>query len=223
METVTKMRLSKETLAILKNFSAINSNIVIKPGNKLSTISHHSNVYAEAKVDEEFETEIAIWDLNQFLGVISMFANPDLEFNEKYVDVSNGKSSIRYNYSNIALLKYPSKEPKIPEPFFSFELSDSCLNEIVKAANILQVNNLQMIGKNGTLSIIVDDVKNDSSNSFSLLIDENYDGPDYFGTFDVSDIKLLPGSYTVYLTNSIITRFVHENGNLSYIIATKKG
>ena len=104
MTTVTKMRLSKETLNILKNFATINSNILIKPGNTLKTISPGKNIYAEAKVTEEFDTDVPIWDLNKFLGVVSMFNNPDLEFNDSHVDISNGKSAVRYYYSAPSLL-----------------------------------------------------------------------------------------------------------------------
>jgi hypothetical protein len=222
METVTKMRLSKETIAILKNFAAINSNILIKPGTKITTVSPHFNIYVEANIQEEFDAEVPIWDLNQFLGVISMFANPDLEFNDKYVDISNGMSSIRYHYSDASLLDVPKKEIKLPGEIFSFDLNESSLNEMIKAANILQVNDLEIRGENGKLGIFIHDNKNDTSNSFSILIDENYTGPDYLGKIKVSDLKLYPGSYKVYLTKTIISKFVHESGNLFYIIATER-
>jgi len=222
MTTVTKMRLSKETLSILKNFASINSNILIKPGNKLITVSPNMNVYAEASIQEDFDTEVPIWDLNQFLGVISMFANPDLEFNEKYVDISNGRSSVRYFYSNPSLLTVAPKELKIPQEITSFDINENTLNEMLKAANILQVNNLRIVGKNGSLLVEIDDDSNDTSNSFSVILDENYSGPDYSGMIKVSEIKFLPGSYKVYLTKTIISKFVHESGNLMYVVSTKK-
>jgi len=223
MDTVTKMRLSKETLAILKNFAGINSNILIKPGNKLRTMSPNANILAEAQITEDFDTEVPIWDLNQFLAVVSMFSNPDLEFNEKYVDISNGRSTIRYHYSDASLLTVPKRDIRIPDSVISFDLSESNLNEISKAANILQVTDLQIIAENGSLSVQVDDSKNDTSNKFSLLIDENYDGPDYTGSFNVSEIKFLPGSYKVCLTDTIISTFTHESNTLKYVIGTKRG
>lgn len=222
MKTVTKTRLSKETLTILKNYSSINSNILIKPGSTLKTVSPGMNILAEAKVQEEFDTDIAIWDLNKFLGVISLFQNPDLEFNEKYVDISNGMSSIRYHYSDASLLDVPKKEPKLPAESFSFDLNESSLNEMIKAANILQVNDLEIKGEDGKLGIFIHDNKNDTSNNFSIVIDENYSGPEYMGKIKVSDLKFYPGSYKVYLTTTIITKFVHESGNLFYIIATER-
>jgi hypothetical protein len=223
MTTVTKMRLSKETYTFLKNFSEINSNILIKPGNVIKTVSPQKNTYAEAKVQEEFETEISIWDLNKFLGIVSMFANPDLEFNENYVDISNGRSSVRYYYSEPELLTVPTKDFKMPPVLVSFDLDENDLNEILKASRILQVSDVQILGEDGVLKIIVNDETNDTSNSFTVIIDENYNGPDYDGMLNVSEIKFVPGSYSVSLTETVITKFSHKTQNLTYYIGTKRG
>lgn len=223
MTTVTKMRLTKETFSLLKNFAEINSNILIKPGNVIRTMSAGRNIYAEAKVQEEFDTEIGIWDLNKFLGVISMFSNPDLEFNEQYVDISNGRSSVRYYYSEASLLTVPNREIKTSTPILSFDLDENDLNEILKASRILQVSDVKILGEDGVLKIVVDDAGNTTSNSFEVVINENYSGPDYNGTVNVSEIKFMPGSYTVELTSSIISKFTHKSQNLFYYIAINRG
>jgi hypothetical protein len=223
MTTVTKMRLSKETFNILKNFSAINSNILIKPGNRIKTVSSGKNIFAEANVQEDFDTEVGIWDLNKFLGVISMFNNPDLEFHEKYVEISNGRSSVKYYYSEPTLLTVPPKDVKMPDVMFSFDLDEKDLNEILKASSILQVSNLNIVAKDGEIKIVVSDEKDDTSNSFSVTVNEDYSGPDYIGSLDVSDIKFLPGSYKVELSKGIVSRFKHSAQDLSYYIAIKRG
>jgi hypothetical protein len=223
MTTVTKMRLSKETFNILKNFSAINSNILIKPGNRIKTVSSGKNIFAEANVQEDFDTEVGIWDLNKFLGVISMFNNPDLEFHEKYVEISNGRSSVKYYYSEPTLLTVPNRDVKMPEVIVSFDLDEKDLNEILKASSILQVSNLKIVASNGEIKIMVSDDKDDTSNSFSVTVSEDYSGPDYSGSLDVSDIKFLPGSYKVELTKGIVSRFKHTSQDLSYYIAIKRG
>lgn len=223
MTTVTKMRLSKETFNILKNFSAINSNILIKPGNRIKTVSTGKNIFAEANVQEDFDTEVGIWDLNKFLGVISMFNNPDLEFHDKYVEISNGRSSVKYYYSEPSLLTVPPKDVKMPDVMFSFDLDEKDLNEILKASSILQVSNLNIVAKDGEIKIVVSDEKDDTSNSFSVTVNEDYSGPDYIGSLDVSDIKFLPGSYKVELSKGIVSRFKHSTQDLSYYIAIKRG
>ena len=67
------MKLSKETLSVLKNFATINGNILIKSGDRLSTISAQKNVMASVSVKETFDRDFGIYDLNEFLGVYSLF------------------------------------------------------------------------------------------------------------------------------------------------------
>lgn len=222
MKTVTKMRLSKETINILKNFASINSNIFIQPGNTLKTRSMGSNIFAIAKVQEDFDTEIGIWDLNKFLGVISMFNNPDLEFHDKYVDISNGKSSVKYFYAQKSVLTIPTRDIKMPEVLFSFTLEEQDLNEIMKASSILQVSDLSIIAEDGKILIKVDDSTNNTSDSIELVIDEDYSGPDFRGMIKVSDLKFVPGDYKVDMTNTIIARFTHTSNNLVYYTAINK-
>lgn len=223
MNTVTKMRLSKETFNVLKNFSNINSNILIKPGNRLRTTSSGMNIYAEAKVQEEFDTEVGIWDLNKFLGVVSMFNNPDLEFYDTHVNISNGRSAVTYYYSNPKLLTVPTKEIKMPDVLFSFDLDEKDLNEILKASSILQVSDFSIRAtEKDKLELVVKDSSSDSSNQFAITVDENYDGPDYDGTFKVSEMKFMPGSYRVDLTDTLVSRFVHKSQDLLYYIAINR-
>ena len=223
MTTVTKMRLSKDTYNILKNFAAINSNILIQPGNVLKTVSARKNIYVEAKVAEDFDVEIPIWDLNKFLGVISMFNNPDLEFHETHVVVTNGRSSVTYYYSEPSLLTVPTRQLKMPSTKVSFDLDEQDLAEILKAASILQVSDLKMIGGEGKFRIMVDDVSQSTANNFEIVLDENYTGSDFEGTINVSEIKFIPGSYTVELTDTVISKFKHKTLDLSYYIAIKRG
>jgi len=223
MSTVTKMRLSKETYNILKNFAAINSNILIQPGNILKTVSAGKNIYVEAKVTEDFDVDVPIWDLNKFLGIVSMFNNPDLEFHDTHVVITNGRSSVTYYYSEPSLLTIPTREIKMPATVTQFELNEKDLTEILKASSVLQVSDLRMVGGDGKFTISVDDSGQSTSNSFEIVIDENYTGKDFEGTVNVSEMKFIPGSYSVELTDTIISKFIHKSLDLSYYIAIKRG
>jgi hypothetical protein len=223
MSTVTKMRLSKETYNILKNFAAINSNILIQPGNLLKTVSAGKNIYVEAKVTEDFDVDVPIWDLNKFLGILSMFNNPDLEFHDTHVVITNGRSSVTYYYSEPSLLTVPNREIKMPATVARFDIDEKDLNEILKASSVLQVSDLRMVGADGKFIISVDDSGQSTSNSFEIVIDENYNGKDFEGTINVSEMKFIPGSYSVELTDTIISKFTHKSLDLSYYIAIKRG
>lgn len=222
MTTVTKMRLSKETYTILKNFASINSNIYIRPGNTLKTMSSGKNMFVQAKVAEEFDVDVLIWDLNQFLGIVSMFGNPDLEFHDKYVVISNGRSSVTYYYAEESTLTYPSKDVKLPPVTTSFDLDEQDLAEILKASSILQVNKLRIVCGDGVIKVVVDDDSKAIKNNFEIVISENYSGGEFDGVIDVSEIKFIPGSYTVHLTDSYISKFTHKSLDLSYYLAIKK-
>jgi hypothetical protein len=51
--------ISKDTLNILKNFSGINSNLYVKPGSKLTTMSPTKNIMAEVEVEESLVLKIS--------------------------------------------------------------------------------------------------------------------------------------------------------------------
>ena len=54
------MKLSDNTLALLKNFAGINNSILVKQGTQLRTISVAKNILAEADITEEFPRVVAI-------------------------------------------------------------------------------------------------------------------------------------------------------------------
>ena len=66
------MKLSEATTNVLKNFSDINQNILVKQGDTLNTMSTMKNIIGTAKIEESFEREFGIYDLNEFLGVMSL-------------------------------------------------------------------------------------------------------------------------------------------------------
>jgi len=128
--TTSGLKISNETLEILKNFSSINSNILVKPGNTIATISPIKNIMAEAKVSENFDCEFGIWDLNKFLGTISLFDDPEFVFEEKFVTITSNsnKSAVKYYYSEPSLLTTINKKIVMPEIVVSCFISESNLS-----------------------------------------------------------------------------------------------
>ena len=108
-----------------KHFSTINSNILVRPGNVLKTISPVKNVMSESVVAEDFDVEFGIWDLNKFLGTVSLFIDPDFEFNDKYVLIRDDsrKSEVKYYYSEPRLLTTVNKSIEMPDPVVKFDLT----------------------------------------------------------------------------------------------------
>ena len=220
MMTKTKIKLSRNTLSIMKNFSQINSNLLIKPGNVFKTKSPSNCVYAEAAVEEDFPVEVAIWDLGQFLNVVSLFTEPEFEFCDNYVTIQSNSSSVKYFYSAASLLTVPTKSLKMPETKHEFLLTQTAFSELSKAAAVLQVSDLVMKATDGVVSLTVSKKSDPSSNSFTVEVGQSDE--DYEYSLDMSNLKLMPGDYTVALTDTVVSRFSHTNMSLNYFVAVEK-
>lgn len=221
METATKIKLSKETMDILKNYSSINSNIFINTGSTITTISPIKNILSEAQVEETFDTPFGIWDLPKFLGTISIFNDPELEFHDKYVLISNGNSTIKYYYSDPKLLTIPTKKINMPKIDLSFNITESQIQQLKKAASILGVSDLTIENnEEDELIIKVHDKKDKSSNSYMMNLQANQEFVGNFSlNFMIENLKLIPDSYDVDISSNIVSRFTSSSKNLTYWIA----
>ena len=133
------MELSEATIQLLKNFASINSNIVIKQGNVLKTISEAKNVLASAVMLEDMPKDFGIYDLNQFLNVLGLVDVPRLKFEDNFVTIgdSTGRTTIQYFYSDMDMLTSPSKDITMPSVDVKFVLDNETLNKIKRAASAL--------------------------------------------------------------------------------------
>lgn len=219
MSTATAMKISKKTLDILKNFATINSNILVKPGNTITTISPVKNVLAEAVVEETFDVEFGIWDLNKFLGVVSLFNDPEFEFEDKYVRICGSGGSVKYHYCEPKLLTVPNKKINMPESAMNFVLTQKKFAELQKASSVLQVSDISVSNDGSLISMTAMDKADVSSNTYSIGVGE-YDGDNTFEMFfKIDNLKLLPGDYDVEICEKVVSKFSNQNMNLNYWIA----
>ncbi|HIJ11065.1 TPA: hypothetical protein HA278_03325 [Candidatus Woesearchaeota archaeon] len=224
METtvMTRTKLTKNTLNLLKNFSSINSNILVEPGNKITTISPVKNVMSEATVSENFDTKFGIWDLNKFLGVISLFDDPTFNFEEKYVTIENSNgSSVRYHYSEPTLLTVPTKSISMPSAVVTFDLTQDTFSELTKAASVLQVSDLAVRStESGTVELVVLDKNDVGSNTYSVDVGDMLDSEsEFIFYFKVENLKIIEGDYTVDISDKNISQFTHSSNDVKYWIA----
>lgn len=213
------MKLSDKTLSVLKNFSSINQSILFKEGNKLRTISVMKNILAEATVAEDFPKDFGIYDLNQFLNGMSLHQTPDLDFaNDGYVTIREGKMRSKYFFADPnVIVTPPDKEIKLPSEDICFELSTDQLDKLLKAAAVYQLPDISAVGESGVIKLVVRDKKNDTSNTFAVVVGET--GNDFCFNFKVENIKVLPGTYEVVVSQKLLSRFSSKNHDLTYYIA----
>ena len=167
------MNLSTDTLNVLKNFATINPNIVFKPGQKLKTISESKTILASAEIVEDFPKEFGVYDLNEFLSVLSLIDNPTLEFEDKAVLVKGGGQKIRYFFSESDILTTPQKDIQMPEPELGVNIEEDKLNQIRKAAAVLGHTELAITGSNGVITASVLDTRDSTSNLFEIELDKD--------------------------------------------------
>ena len=219
LRTSETMKLSDKTLTLLKNFSNINQSILFKKGSSLKTISVMKNILAEATIDEDLPTDFGIYDLNQFLNGLGLHQNPDLDFaNDGYVVIREGKSRTKYFFADAnVIVTPPDKEITLPSEDVSFELSTSQLDKLLKAAAIYQLPDLSAVGENGVVKLLVRDKKNDTSNDYSVVVGETESTFSF--NFKVENIKILPGTYDVVVSQKLLSRFTCKDYDLTYYIA----
>jgi hypothetical protein len=206
-------------LTLLKNFSSINQSILFKQGSSLKTISVMKNILAEATIEEDLPTDFGIYDLNQFLNGLGLHQNPDLDFeNEGHVVIREGRSRTKYFFADPnVIVTPPDKEITLPSEDVSFELSTSHLDKLLKAAAIYQLTDLAVVGGDGVVKIVVRDKKNDTSNDFSIVVGETESTFSF--NFKVENIKILPGTYDVVVSQKLLSRFTCRDYDLTYYIA----
>jgi len=220
MTTATKVSISSNTLDLLKNFASINSNILIKPGKKIKTISNYKNVLAEAEVEEVFDTPFGIWDLHKLLGTISLFENPTFEFHEKHmvIEAENG-ATVTYFYSEPKLLTTMDKELNMPPHVVECYIKSDDFKEVQRAASVLQLPDLKISSNGDKIELIIHDRKDPSSNSYSFEVGENTGNADFDFLFKVENMKMLPGDYTVRICENSVAKFSSDDINLTYWVA----
>ena len=213
------MKLSKSTLDVLTNFKEINQSILFKQGNRLRTISVMKNILAEATITEELPQDFGIYDLSQFLNGIDLYNNPELDFeNDGYVVIKEGRSRSKYFFADPSvIITPPDKSIELPSEDVTFDLSTDQLDKLLKAAAIYQLPDLSVVGGDGVVKVLVRDKKNDTSNDFSIIVGET--DSTFSFNFKVENIKILPGTYTVVVSQKLLSRFTNKNQDLVYYIA----
>ena len=219
MKIRNPMKLSDKTISVLKNFSSINQSILFKEGSKLRTISVMKNILAEATVNEEFMKDFGIYDLNQFLNGLSLHSSPELDFaNDGYVVIREGRSRSKYFFADPnVIVTPPEKDITLPSEDICFEVSTDQLEKLLKASAVYQLPDLSAVGEAGVIKLVVRDKKNDTSNDYAVVVGET--DKEFSFNFKVENIKVLPGTYEVVVSQKLLSRFTSKNHDLIYYIA----
>lgn len=213
------MKLSQNTLNILKNFAAINTSILIRKGDTINTISYEDNVIAEARLEESFPFDFGIYDLPKFLTVLSLLDSPDLEFNSDHVVLRSGNRAVTYHYADPSLIKTFNQKVKMPPTNAAFNLALGDLKLLHKVANPLDLSDISIAGDGKHVKVTALNIKNSSLGSFVIDVEESVER-EFEVVLNSENIKLIDGNYKVNVANGIV-EFIHDSNLIKYWIAAE--
>ena len=219
------MKLSQETLTILRNYAAINKGVVFHPGNKLYT--RKDSLIADATITEEFEKEVGIFDLSQLLNIIGLFNDPVLDFGDDYLRIAepDGSQETMYLYAAPGIVQggtIPKKKlMEIPTEVIDFKLTEEQWNKLQKAITILSRTEIKIKSDGKVIRMETANHKNDQGSSHSIVLAGDPHGLSCSMVYNRDDMALLKGSYEGTIT-PLFTVFKNVSGyDLTYYVGVE--
>lgn len=210
------MKINPKTLSVLKNFAGINPSIIVKPGSVVKTLSSGKTVLARAEVPDTFEKQFAIYNMSQFIACISMFTDPDLDFGDTAVRISDAKRSFTYHYADPSIIVAPpEKDITIPSQDAHFRLTNGDYGNVTKALGILGVPEVAVVGDGEKIMLQAVDSKTTSSNFYSIDVGET--DKVFRAIFKSENLKMIPDDYDVVLSSAGISKF--SGAEATYFVA----
>lgn len=212
------MKISNDTMNILKNFAVINSNLLFRKGNIQRTASPSRDVWATATISESFDREFGVYDLNKFLATLSLFDDPEIELQENHLVISGGGRKIQYFYTDPEMIKPVPASVVMPSRDIAWTVSTKELDELRRAASVLQVSDLSLENIDDKMVMRVCDRKDDTTNSFYLEVaGENVD-VDFPVIFKSENLKFIPGTYSATACRRGICEFKNTSRSATYYL-----
>jgi hypothetical protein len=218
------MQLSDNTLAVLKNFASIQPNVVLQEGNVVKTIAEAKNVMAVATLDQSFDKEVGIYNLDEFLSVLGLVDSPDLNFQDDFVTVNSGagRSQVKYFYSDPSILTSPAKDIPMPEAEVKFTLDEATFKKVLRAAGALGHEKMTITSTDGGVLLTVVDNTDATSNAFEIVVPGTFESENFTFVMNIANLKLISGDYDVEVSSRLISKFTNKSADICYYIALEK-
>ena len=194
------MKLSESTINILKSFAVINTGIEFKLGNILQTISPQKSIMAKAEIEDTLPAHGCFYELNRFLGVLSLFDQPQLDFNEKYVTIRDAKRSVNYTFADPQMIVTPpAKEIQIPNFDVEVDIKWADISNALRAANVMSLPEIAISSEGSTINLEAISSKNPTADKYTTTIDNNSSGKVFRAVFKLENMKMMNFDYKVEL------------------------
>ncbi len=216
------MKLSDKTLKLLENFSDINPGVLLEEGSDVYTVAPNKTIFAKATIDEEFDSEAGIYNLKNFLRILNLFKEPDIELQENQFKISDGKQSVRYTYASKNMIFVPQKKNiKMPSVDVELELQWEDITKALDAAGILGMEKIALTGDGNNVKLEVYDPNNPTTDKYSVVLEcEDVPEEEFTVLIKTGNLKLLPENYQVKISIDRLVKF--ETDNVEYYIVIEK-
>lgn len=210
------MKFSERTLTILKSFSTINKSILMKEGNVLKTVTPEKTLVATATIPDQIPSQACVYDLSRFLSILSLYNDPDVEFEDKYFMIKDGKRRTKYVYADISMIHAaPEKDIQLPTLDVVVDVSWDDMQSVIKAAGVLQFAEVAFVGAEGKIWLKAIDSNNENSDDYGVEIGTTSD--EFKIVIKTDNLKLLPQDYKVSLSAKGISEF--KGDDVTYYVA----
>lgn len=212
------MIFSEKTLGVLKNFSSINGGILFRQGNTLRTVSPQKTIMAKAEIDETMERDFAIFELPRFLGAMSLFENPEVDFGEVAATIKSGKQKLVYAYADAATITVaPAKDISFPVPEVMFNMKSVDFLKVQRAGHVMGLPEIAVTGDGSSIYLKAVDSKNPTSDAFVIEVGET--DKTFNAIFKSENLKMIHNDYDVSISSKGIAKF--DVSKLTYWVATE--
>lgn len=204
------MKLNQRSVQILKNFSTINPSVQFREGNALKTISPNKTIMARAMLEDQIPQDFAIYDLSRFLGVSSLFEDPNYDLGERNVVISAPNRRVSYTFADPnTIVAPPNKDIDIGDCDITFDLDQTQFAEVMKALGVMGFPEVVIAGENGKIVLRATDTKNPSADTYDIEVGET--DQEFQAVFKAENLKILQGNYRVAISSRQISHFVGED------------
>lgn len=213
------MKIDKNVIEILKNFSKINPGIVIEEGNRIKTVSNSKTIIGISNVNVVFPRQFAIYNLSRFIMTLSLFEEPELIFEDKYVIIKNEDKSVNYTYTDISLFQnYPYPEYTLPSKDVTFNIINKNLEDVHDALNKLKFNEILITGDGNNIFLQAANLDKTSLDVYSIKIGET--DKEFKAVFNSDNLKILAENYEVTLSKKGAAHFKSDKVEYYIVLET---
>ena len=221
---------SDTTQKILRNFAAFNAQLLLTAGQKQHTHLKSKSVLVSAELPEAWPEQTGIYNMNEFLGVMSTFSKPSVTFDGEKLslfDPANPDLSIDYPMADPTVIgataqgDFPHDNAKAEFTFTADEFSS-----LKKTASLMGLLVISITVKKGAVTLAATGETGTKAWKRTIpadrvkVTDETFEKT---AKFSIEHIVLMEqGDYTISISDWAYGYFAHKTLPLAYYIAQQK-